>query len=226
MKLRKGDRFIFSSKVIPGNEDKISRIYNKIADQGVEIVTAYDKLIHCSGHPGQEDLKLFLDGTDFTNYLPVHGETFFLHRHKEFVKKNYPNLQVTILNNSEELLIHQETDECQLEVDVNKQWQDPKLILNHMVEIERSQISQRRKLAATGSVYLTVSSKRANWKCSFLGLPLSLEEKKDWLMDQLFEHSKKEGKNKESTDVNEIIRIKCRNLINAQIGIKPVCIIH
>lgn len=150
----------------------------------------------------------------------------FLHRHKEFVKKNYPNLQVTILNNSEELLIHQETDECQLEVDVNKQWQDPKLILNHMVEIERSQISQRRKLAATGSVYLTVSSKRANWKCSFLGLPLSLEEKKDWLMDQLFEHSKKEGKNKESTDVNEIIRIKCRNLINAQIGIKPVCIIH
>ncbi len=226
VKLGQGDRFIFSSKVIPGNEDKIGRIYNKLAAQGAEIITASDKLIHCSGHPGQEDLKIFLEGCDFTHYIPVHGETFFLHRHKAFIQQNYPHLAVQILNNSEELLIQEKEDNHTIEVLPNSQWQDPKLYLNFHVEIERSQISQRRKIANSGLVVLTMTDKRSNWKCTFYGLPLSLEGKRDWLLDQLFEFMQKESKNKNSQEVFEQIRIKCRNLINTQIGTKPVCIVH
>lgn len=226
VKLAPGDRFIFSSKVIPGNEDKISKIYNKLAAQGTEIVTAYDKLIHCSGHPGQEDLKLFLDNCDFTHYVPVHGETFFLHRHKEFINKNYPQLQVHLLNNGEELLIDQDNNGHTLEISPNAKWEDPKLHLNFNVEIERSQISQRRKVANSGAVFLTTIGKRPHWKCTFHGLPIAMEENKDWLLDQLYEYLQKEGKNKNATEISELLRIKCRNLVNNKIGIKPVCIVH
>ncbi len=226
VKLAKGDRFIFSSKVIPGNEDKIGRIYNKIAAQGAELITASDKMIHCSGHPGQEDLKLFLDGCDFTHYVPVHGETFFLHRHKEFIHKYYPELEVQLLNNGEELLIQTGKSNFLVEAIPYTQWLDPKLYLSFSVEIERSQISQRRKMANSGLVCLMIQGKRSQWKCTFLGLPLSIEEKKDWLLDNLADYISKETKNKNPQEVQELVRIKCRNLINSQIGIKPVCVVQ
>lgn len=226
VKLKDGDRFIFSSKVIPGNEDKISRIYNKIAAQNAEIITAYDKNIHCSGHPAQEDLTLFLEGCDFTHYIPVHGETYFLYRHKEFINKKFPHIQVQLLHNSEELHLKITDESFAIEAVPNGHWQEPKLILTNMIEIERSQISQRRKLAATGSVYVSHHTKRPLWKCTFIGLPLMLEEKKEWLLDQLFDYLQKEGKNKEASEIDEILRIKCRNLIHSQIGVKPLCIIH
>lgn len=225
IKLKQGDQFIFSSKVIPGNEDKISKIYNKLAALGVEIITAPKKLIHCSGHPGQEDLKMFLDATDFTHYVPVHGETYFLHLHQEFVKKNYSALHVSILNNGEEITINPQ-DNFSVTISPNLEWKEPKLILNAFTEVERSQISQRRKVAASGAVFLSIGTKRTAWKCTMLGLPLILADKKDWLLDQLFDYISNEGKNKSAEQASELIRIKCRNLINSQIGIKPVCIIH
>lgn len=226
IKLYSGDKFVFSSKTIPGNEDKLSRIYNKLSAKGVEIVTAYDKKIHCSGHAGQKDLSLFIEGNNFTHYIPIHGETYFLHKHRKFVQKKYPDIEVVLLNNAEELVISKPNREYNIEVKTNMNWGEPKLILENMVEIERSQISQRRKVAQSGAVFLSIGTKRNDWHCTFFGLPLILEEKKDKILDNAFYFYVKEGKNKSISEIREQVRIKVRNFIKSEIGIKPVCIVH
>ena len=47
----KGDRVIFSSRTIPGNERGVNEIINGLIDQGVEVVTDRTHLVHVSGHP-------------------------------------------------------------------------------------------------------------------------------------------------------------------------------
>ena len=49
--LARGDRVIFSSRTIPGNEKAVSGVINGLIDQGIEVITDRTHLIHVSGHP-------------------------------------------------------------------------------------------------------------------------------------------------------------------------------
>jgi ribonuclease J len=49
--LSRGDRVIFSARTIPGNEKAVARVINGLVNQGVEIITDRDHLVHVSGHP-------------------------------------------------------------------------------------------------------------------------------------------------------------------------------
>src|SRR5262245_53926707 len=53
----RGDRVIFSSRPIPGNEKAISRVINGLIDQGVEVITDRTHLVHVSGHPRRAELE-------------------------------------------------------------------------------------------------------------------------------------------------------------------------
>jgi len=86
VKLGKGDVILFSSKIIPGNEKSIFALQNKLADQGVEIVTEKDKPIHVSGHPCQDELKDMYDWAKPHIAIPVHGERRHLLEHAKFAK--------------------------------------------------------------------------------------------------------------------------------------------
>ena len=54
--LETGDRIIFSSRVIPGNETSVSGLQNQLAQGGVEIFTWKDAPVHVSGHPARDEL--------------------------------------------------------------------------------------------------------------------------------------------------------------------------
>jgi ribonuclease J len=73
--LEEGDRVIFSSRIIPGNERAIGRLQNKLAGLGVDIVTEHDAPIHVSGHPAQDELLRMYQTVRPRIALPVHGET-------------------------------------------------------------------------------------------------------------------------------------------------------
>src|SRR5665213_1970398 len=72
--LEEGDRVIFSSRIIPGNERSIGRLQNKLAGLGVEIVTEHDAPIHVSGHPAQDELTRMYQTVRPRIAVPVHGE--------------------------------------------------------------------------------------------------------------------------------------------------------
>ncbi|MDB2405753.1 ribonuclease J, partial [Alphaproteobacteria bacterium] len=75
--LEPGDRVIFSSKMIPGNETEILALQNQLAQIDVEIISPNGSDIHVSGHPCRDELADMYEWARPRSAIPVHGE----HRH-------------------------------------------------------------------------------------------------------------------------------------------------
>ena len=86
LKLQQKDCFIFSSKVIPGNELDVSDIINNLIMKGVEIITDKENLTHVSGHAYRAELKEMYKLTKPMCLIPMHGNWLMLHEHKKLAK--------------------------------------------------------------------------------------------------------------------------------------------
>ena len=84
--LSKGDRVIFSSRAIPGNEKAIGRIVNMLVRQGIEILTDRHDLVHVSGHPRRDELAAMYRWTRPRIAVPAHGEDIHLAEHAAFAR--------------------------------------------------------------------------------------------------------------------------------------------
>jgi len=84
--LEEGDTAIFSSRVIPGNEKAIGRIYNQLSRLGVEIITEADHFVHVSGHPARGELAEMYGWVKPPIAVPIHGEQRHLAEHVRFAR--------------------------------------------------------------------------------------------------------------------------------------------
>jgi len=84
IKLSADDNVIFSSKIIPGNEDKIERLQEKMMAKGVNVLTEEEYPVHTSGHANRQDLKKMYELLNPKIVLPVHGDKKFIREHKRF----------------------------------------------------------------------------------------------------------------------------------------------
>lgn len=84
----RGDLAIFSSKTIPGNEKSVAAVFNDLAEQGVEIITSDDAMIHTSGHPRQGELQEYYDWLKPKTLIPMHGEMRHLDFHVGFARQS------------------------------------------------------------------------------------------------------------------------------------------
>ncbi|HLS54274.1 MAG TPA: ribonuclease J [Tissierellaceae bacterium] len=84
--LLEDDLVILSASPIPGNEKTISRVINKLIENGTEVI--YETLadVHVSGHARQEELKLIQNLVKPKYFIPVHGEYKHLKSHKDIAK--------------------------------------------------------------------------------------------------------------------------------------------
>ncbi|MEM6762586.1 MAG: ribonuclease J [Pseudomonadota bacterium] len=76
--LSAGDRVIFSSRTIPGNEKAVNAVVNGLAQQAIEVVTDGDALVHTSGHPRRDELREMYGLLRPKVLVPVHGEPMHL----------------------------------------------------------------------------------------------------------------------------------------------------
>ena len=81
IKFGKGDTVIFSSKIIPGNEKSIFRLFNLFAKKQIEVITEKDDFVHVSGHPNQDELREMYDLAKPQISIPVHGEFVHMKQH-------------------------------------------------------------------------------------------------------------------------------------------------
>ena len=72
--LERDDLVIFSSTQIPGNEIAIGRIQNRLAADGIEMITNRQAPVHVSGHPGRPELAAMYEWIRPEIIVPVHGE--------------------------------------------------------------------------------------------------------------------------------------------------------
>lgn len=84
IEIKAGDKVIFSSKAIPGNEKLVSKVINELFRKGAEVI--YEDA-HVSGHAYQEELKLMYNLVQPKFFIPVHGEYRHLKRHAELIEE-------------------------------------------------------------------------------------------------------------------------------------------
>ena len=87
VKLAPGDRVIFSSRTIPGNEREVNAIINGLIDQNIEVLTDRDALVHCSGHPRQGEVARLYELLRPKALIPAHGEPLHLSEHAKFARE-------------------------------------------------------------------------------------------------------------------------------------------
>ncbi len=85
VKLAEGDSVIFSSRVIPGNEEGITNLKNQLVRWGIALYD--DKSLHVSGHPYQEELKTMYALARPKIAVPVHGDDRHIIAHAKFATK-------------------------------------------------------------------------------------------------------------------------------------------
>ncbi|WP_045796957.1 ribonuclease J [Candidatus Orientia mediorientalis] len=86
IKLQPKDTVIFSSKIIPGNEKRIYKLFNHLTRAQVTVITEKDNFVHVSGHPAIEELKTMYKLSQPKMCIPVHGEPMHIHAHANLAK--------------------------------------------------------------------------------------------------------------------------------------------
>lgn len=84
--LSPGDRVIFSSRTIPGNEKAVGNILNALARDNIEIITDRTHLVHVSGHPRREEMARLYGWLRPKIAIPAHGEDLHLSEHAAFAR--------------------------------------------------------------------------------------------------------------------------------------------
>ncbi len=88
MQLEPGDTVVFSSKVIPGNEDAIASLIERLKAMQIDVITIDNSRlpIHASGHPAVDELKAMYQWVKPACAIPVHGEFHHLRANARVAK--------------------------------------------------------------------------------------------------------------------------------------------
>jgi ribonuclease J len=101
VKIRKDDTVIFSSSVIPGNENTIQRLKDNLYRLTENVVHSEIMDIHSSGHSTASDMvEVVMDQIKPDYYLPVYANHYFLKEAKKLMAKNgFPEKNIFVLDN-------------------------------------------------------------------------------------------------------------------------------
>ncbi|MGB8527615.1 MAG: ribonuclease J, partial [Rhodoplanes sp.] len=150
--LDKGDRVIFSSRTIPGNEKAVNRVINGLIDQGVDVITDRTHLVHVSGHPRRDEMSDLLSWVRPRIVVPVHGEALHLAEHAALARKD--GIGETILcRNGDLVRLAPEPAGIIDEVPQGRLYKDGALIVHG----EGRTVADRRRLGYVGVVSVAVA---------------------------------------------------------------------
>jgi ribonuclease J len=149
--LAPGDRLIFSSRAIPGNEKAIGNILNQLVREGVEVITDRDALVHVSGHPRREELKRMYEWIRPKIAIPAHGEALHLTLHRDFAKAQGVRDVIRAFNGD---LVQLAPGRPAIidEVPIGQIVKDGTLLLS----VQDDAIRERRKLSFAGTVLVAL----------------------------------------------------------------------
>lgn len=148
--LGKGDNIIFSSKIIPGNEEKIERMQEKLRDAGVEVISTEDYLVHASGHATPAQILEMYRLLKPQVVIPVHGDKRNIRKQKKLAVENGVG-DVVIARNGEVVLINNGHGEIVSEIPTRKLGVDRK----QLTPLDSPLIKNRRRIAYNSSVFIS-----------------------------------------------------------------------
>ena len=232
IKLAPKDTMIFSSKIIPGNEKKIFRLFNIFVKAGVEVITERDHFVHVSGHPSIDELQKMYSLIRPNICIPVHGEPVHIHEHVKLAKKNGIKQAVEVENGSVVLLesnnakVISKVESGYLAVDGN-----------YLLPVESPIFKARRRMREAGIVVASVVINKKGLLAAnpMLSMPGLLDPKEDMALVNLIKNDIKELvtiQNKQAKkalsdeQVIEAIKGTIRKTLKQEINRSPVIIVN
>jgi ribonuclease J len=229
--LSKGDRVIFSSRTIPGNERAVGKVINGLVRQGIEVITDRTHLVHVSGHPRRAELEEMYGWVRPRILVPVHGEAMHLAEHAALGRKiGVP--QALTCSNGDVVRLAPGPAEIVDEVPQGRLYRDGRLIIDG----ESRTVADRRRLAFVGvvSVAFTFDSKGTLVgapEVESIGIPELTADGR--LLDNVALEAAAEAiesmpraRRRDPDSVAEAVRRAVRAAVAAQWGKKPLCLIH
>lgn len=229
IKVGPGDAVIFSSQIIPGNEDKIERMQEKLRDNGVDIVSSEEHLVHTSGHACKDDVKKMYELIKPKIVLPVHGDKRNIRRQKRFAVECGIN-EVSLAGNGDVMLLKDGHIECVGQI--------PTDIIGvdrfELVSLSSQLIKNRKRIAYNCSLYISVVFDE-RWNLEDLQIS-SIDILEEKAFEALADEIKADVKrtiatevvklNHKQAQIEEYIRAKIRKLILKATDIKAVTYMH
>src|SRR4029077_9147262 len=152
----RGDRVIFSSRAIPGNEKAVMRVINGLIRQGIEVITDRTHLVHVSGHPRRAELEDLYGVERRRSAVPGHGRALHLAEHAALARRiGVP--EALTCSNGDVVRIAPGPASIVDELPQGRLYRDGRLI----VDAEQRTVPDRRRLGFVGvvSIALALASK-------------------------------------------------------------------
>ena len=148
----RGDRVIFSSRAIPGNEKAVMRVINGLVSQGIEVITDRTHLVHVSGHPRMDELRDMIGWVRPQILVPVHGEPLHMAEHAALARRAGVG-QVVLCRDGELLRLAPGGPGKIDEVPAGRLYKDGSLL----VSAEQRTVADRRRLGFAGVVSMALA---------------------------------------------------------------------
>jgi ribonuclease J len=110
LNIEKGDTVVLSAHPIPGNEEMIYRIINRLLQRGAEVYHEGVANVHVSGHASREEMKLLINLVKPKFFVPVHGEIRHLQAHGKLAQEmGIPEERIAVVENGTILEIDEQS---------------------------------------------------------------------------------------------------------------------
>ncbi|MEN3747014.1 ribonuclease J [Sphingomonas sp. HF-S3] len=223
LKLSQGDRVVFSSRQIPGNEIAIGRIMNILADAGVEMITDRQAFVHVSGHPGRPELAEMYKWIRPEIILPVHGEARHIHEQARFAQEQGVP-QAVVQKNGDLIRLAPGKPKKLSEIAAGRLVLDGDVIL----PADGTTIAERRRLSLYGQISVAVAIDSSG---KLKGVPqvrvqgVPVEEDRDRFIEQASKaaaEAVRDERGKTEERLRESLRLGVRRCATRFTGKKPV----
>ncbi|HEV3373907.1 MAG TPA: ribonuclease J [Xanthobacteraceae bacterium] len=225
-----GDRVIFSSRAIPGNEKAVMRVINGLVSRGIEVITDREHLVHVSGHPRRAELQDMIGWVRPQILIPAHGEPLHLSAHAALARR--AGVPKVIICRDGDLVRLAPQPGIIDELPAGRLYKDGALLIG----AEQRTVADRRRLGFVGivSVALTLSHKGelvTGPRVELTGIPDAdaggtpmLEIAHEALLEAF--KSMPQPRRRDPDTVAEALRRAVRAAISSVWKKKPICHVH
>ena len=229
--LNKGDRVIFSSRTIPGNEKAVGAIINALVTQGVEVITDRTHPVHVSGHPRRDELRDMLAWTRPELLIPAHGEALHLSEHARLARAaGVP--RVLICRNGDLVKLGPGSPGIIDELPSGRLYKDGRIL----EDAKSRAVIERRRMGFSGCVFVAIAMTEKGEladdpEVDLVGVPeknTASEEFNEIVFDLVVKtvEGLPRARRRDPDALAESVRRAVRATLNEQWGKKPLCLVH
>jgi ribonuclease J len=228
--LAAGDRVIFSSRTIPGNEKAVGRVINGLVLQGIEVITDRTHLVHVSGHPRRAEVADLYSWVRPRIAVPVHGEALHLSEHASLARMSGVP-QALVCKNGDVVRLAPGPAAVVDEVPQGRLYKDGRLVIDG----EARTVADRRRLSFVGIVSVAVALDDGaivgDPEVELIGIPETGADGtsfQDIAFDAVVDTIKQlpKARRRDPDSVAEAVKRAVRAAVASNWGKKPLCLVH